>query len=214
MPEDGLLLRLWWGISLSASKYGLVWMGLLFVLLIAPGWKQSLVLLLPVLLLIGAAAWLNEHQLKPALAVPRPSIEFLASEQSGAILPQGAENFYALPDKASRSAYLKSRLGAESSLRMPPLLRDHWIEETGFSFPSGHAFAATALSGWFIFVLLCMRKRLWLLPVFWGWAVLVCYSRVVLGVHRPEDILAGSIEAVVVLLLLLALQRFSAMATV
>ncbi|WP_457665041.1 hypothetical protein [Thiolapillus sp.] len=53
MPKEGLLLNFWWGISLSASKYGLAWVGLLMVLLMQPGWKKIPVLLFPILLIIG-----------------------------------------------------------------------------------------------------------------------------------------------------------------
>ncbi|WP_457665039.1 phosphatase PAP2 family protein [Thiolapillus sp.] len=137
---------------------------------------------------------MNEHVLKPAVAEPRPSIEYLADTANGALLVQGAQAFYRLPDKTARSAYLEKRLEASPGLKMPELLREHWIEETGYSFPSGHAFAATALAGWFMFMILCAGSRRWLLALFWGWVVAVCYSRVILGVHRPVDVLAGSVE--------------------
>ena len=55
-----------------------------------------------------------------------------------------------------------------------------------FSFPSGHtsaAFMMATLVGYFYPVLL---------PVFYGWATLVGFSRVVLGVHFPTDTLVGA----------------------
>ncbi len=204
IPDDALL-NLWWSISFSASKYGLVWVGLLIALLIEPGWKKTPVLLLPVLLLIGTGAWLNEHVIKPAIAEPRPSVSFLASAAAGPVLEEGVDAFYALPDKSSRSEYLARQLAEESRLRLPPLLREHWIEEAGYSFPSGHAFAATALASWFMFVILSAGKRLWLLPVLWGWGAAVAYSRIMLGVHRPEDILAGAVEGVLLVAVVLSL---------
>ncbi|WP_293647098.1 phosphatase PAP2 family protein [Thiolapillus sp.] len=137
---------------------------------------------------------LDEHLLKPAIAEPRPSIGYLADAANGGVLEQGVQAFYRMPDKASRSAYLEKRLEASSGLQMPELLREHWVEETGYSFPSGHAFAASALAGWFMFMILCAGRRHWLLPVFWGWVVAVCYSRVLLGVHRPQDVMAGTVE--------------------
>ena len=203
--DDDWVLRLWWGISFSASTYGLVWVGLLFSLLIAPNWKQALILLLPVLLLIAAGAWLNEHQLKPVVAQPRPNIEFLASHEAGPVLSEGVVAFYGLPDKASRSAYLKSKLDQQHFIQLPPLLKEHWIAESGFSFPSGHAFAAASLSAWFMFLVFCAGKRFWLLPLYWGWALAVSYSRVLLGVHRPGDVMAGVVEGALLALLLITL---------
>lgn len=196
MPQEGVMLNFWWVISLSASKYGLAWVGLMMALLVQPEWKKVLASLLPILLVIGIAAWMNEHVLKPAVAEPRPSIEYLADRANGAVLEQGARAFYELSDKATRSAHLARRLNGSMGLQMPPLLREHWIEETGYSFPSGHAIAATTLSAWFMFLVICTGKRRWLLPLFWGWTVAVCYSRIILGVHRPEDVLAGALEGV------------------
>jgi membrane-associated phospholipid phosphatase len=57
------------------------------------------------------------------------------------------------------------------------------------SFPSGHtleAFAMAAAMAW-----LFSRKKI-ILPMY-GWAILVAYSRMALGVHYPSDVLAGVI---------------------
>ena len=57
-------------------------------------------------------------------------------------------------------------------------LREHWIAETGFSFPSDHSFSAMMFALFFLAMGLShvSDKRLWvfyLLPV---WAVAVCFS--------------------------------------
>lgn len=59
-----------------------------------------------------------------------------------------------------------------------------------FSFPSGHtsaAFMVATLLGYFVPVLL---------PALYGWAALVGFSRVVLGVHFPTDTLMGVVLGV------------------
>ncbi len=203
----GWQLGLWWGLSLSASKYGLIWTALGFALLPGLPPRRLPGVLLPMLVIIGLGAWTNEHLVKPAVAQPRPNILFLASAEAGPVLTEGAEAFYALPDKASRSRRLDKGWD-EAGLALPDLLRDHWTEETGFSFPSGHAFAAAALAGWLSLWILCEGKRYGVLFLLWGWMLAVCYSRIQLGVHRPEDILAGAAEGMLLVLLArLALAR-------
>ncbi|BAO43217.1 phosphatase PAP2 family protein [Thiolapillus brandeum] len=199
VPEDDGLLRLWWGLSLSASKYGLAGVALGFSLMLGLPVRRLFLLLLPILLIIGLGAWSNEHLIKPAVAQPRPDIEFLASDVAGPVLPEGSGVFYELPDKASRSQRLEAAW-KKSPLSLPPLLRAHWTEETGFSFPSGHAFAATALAAWLSLWIMCGGSRLWLLAPVWGWMLAVCYSRIALGVHRPEDILAGALEGLLLVM--------------
>ena len=55
------------------------------------------------------------------------------------------------------------------------------------SFPSGHTLEAFAMAA--AMSLLFPRKKI-ILPVY-GWAILVAYSRMALGVHYPSDVLAG-----------------------
>jgi undecaprenyl-diphosphatase len=56
-----------------------------------------------------------------------------------------------------------------------------------YGFPSSHAANTAGLTCFCVFVL----RRRWLSWVMVGWMVLVCYSRMYLGVHYPSDILAG-----------------------
>jgi undecaprenyl-diphosphatase len=77
-----------------------------------------------------------------------------------------------------------------------PDLWEQVVNETSFSFPSGHAMASATLAT--AMVLLAWRTRYhWpaviLLPAF---ALLVGLARIYLGVHYPSDILAGFAVAV------------------
>ena len=80
-------------------------------------------------------------------------------------------------------------------LRGRPADVAHLVNETGYSFPSGHAMAATAFYGFLIFLVWQsgMRKsRKWACAVPLGLTVLlICMSRVYLGVHYTSDVLAG-----------------------
>jgi len=60
------------------------------------------------------------------------------------------------------------------------------LPSDAFSFPSGHTSSA------FMVAWIGSAQVPGLGPVLFGWAVLVALSRVVLGVHYPSDVLAGS----------------------
>lgn len=62
--------------------------------------------------------------------------------------------------------------------------------ETSFSFPSGHTMAAVAFYG-LLAVLLWRKRHFWWAMLATGWAVLVSFSRIYLGVHYPSDVLAA-----------------------
>ena len=66
------------------------------------------------------------------------------------------------------------------------------IDSSGFTFPSGHATAATVVYGGLGLLLTVGRKRL-RYSVAAGLIVLISLSRVVLDLHYPRDIVAGMV---------------------
>ena len=153
-------------------------------------------LTLALVLFLGLGAIVNEDLVKPRLNSPRPNIAELSARK---LLPSSPDAFYRLATKAERSAYLRSALeSVRDRLPMSPAVREHWIEETGFSFPSGHSTAAMLVATFFACVAFAVaegRRRGMLLALV-PWAVAVCYARPTLRVHRPVDVTVGGLQGV------------------
>ena len=164
-----------------------------------PGMKRRAIEVVTIIVVMAAAiagnAVLNERVIKPAFHVPRPNIVALAEQGAlGPELPDGAA-FYELGDKQDRRDALAPRLAELDEPALAPSVREHWVHETGYSFPSGHSTASMTfaslmlalglawLTGWRQHV---MRA----LPV---WAVLVVWSRPLLRVHTPVDVTVGTL---------------------
>jgi len=79
------------------------------------------------------------------------------------------------------------------------------IEEVGYSFPSAHAMLTVVVLGFVAYILIKHLKnkpvKIVLASVLWVVAILVGFSRIMLGVHYLTDVLAGWLMAVIVLIL-------------
>lgn len=73
--------------------------------------------------------------------------------------------------------------------------KSHWKNESRFSLPSGHA-AFTFFIATFFGLLLYKNGYKILTCALFTWAVCVSYSRLLIGVHWPLDILIGAIMGV------------------
>ncbi len=85
---------------------------------------------------------------------------------------------------------LKTAYGRER-----PTVIDHLVEETSYSFPSGHSTMATVVYLTLAVMLAEFQEKRSLRVYILGYAVLLAgligVSRVVLGVHYPSDVAAG-----------------------
>jgi phosphatidylglycerophosphatase B len=158
----------------------------------------------------GGGAALNEDIVKTRLKIPRPNIVWLAGDDGAGPLGMTAEEFYASGDKATRSMLLSNVLNARPRpLLLSPSIEAHWVEETGFSLPSGHAFAAMFFATFFLMLAATYVSfnRLWLFYTLLPWALAVCYSRPILRVHTPMDITIGGLQGLLLGLLAWAVAR-------
>jgi undecaprenyl-diphosphatase len=64
------------------------------------------------------------------------------------------------------------------------------VNVSSASFPSGHTGEVFVLA---TAITLLFQKQKWCILVVWIWAFLVAYTRLVLGVHFPSDVLASMI---------------------
>ena len=85
------------------------------------------------------------------------------------------------------SSILKPAVGRERPFHHPEAARVIGPHPSNASFPSGHASAAVA-GAYALALAWRSRRRAW-----WTLAVLVCVSRLYLGVHYPLDVLGGAL---------------------
>ena len=81
------------------------------------------------------------------------------------------------------------------------------IEETNYSFPSGHSMISTAFYGFLIYVIYKKLKYL-LMGLLFILIILICISRIYLGVHYFSDTIAGfSLSLVYLMIFIMILPR-------
>jgi undecaprenyl-diphosphatase len=100
--------------------------------------------------------------------------------------------------------------------RPRPLLTSPLIDETSFSFPSGHTMNATILYLLIVFYMFRFLKRYkfkWFYIVgLICLVVLIGLSRIYLGVHYPSDVAAGFLAGIFWLLTVVLLEKMMALA--
>lgn len=137
----------------------------------------SLCLQLGILLVLSFAA---KTFLKSSTESPRPYTEYLVTQE----VVDMPELFYELPLEEKNVA-IEAVEDKVSEWRTR-----HWLGETDYSFPSGHMiFVGVCLA--FFGGLFLEAKRFYLVGGMLAWAGGVAYSRVWLGMHRPEDLAAS-----------------------
>ena len=194
-------------ISHSGGKLGVPFIALVMLILLntrsgisfARRWKEAGIIILIIAICAGGGAFFNEHFIKAQLKVPRPNIIWLAKENGSGSLGMTAKEFYATGNKEARRVPLEKAL-SKNPVPLSPAIKAHWIEETGYAFPSGHSFSAMFFATFFLMIAVTYltTKRLCLFYLLLPWALAVCYSRLILRVHTPADITIGSLQGLAI----------------
>ena len=202
--QSGFISALWLFVSNSGGVVGVPIISLIFCLFIAyyfEGWRKRMVTVTISLVvfasLLGSFAKLNESIIKEYVKLPRPYALFLKSNYNFQM-----DKFYLLEEKEARRAYLNKFIkGLEKnkiqykSKEIDPEVINHWLVETGFSFPSGHtvnSFLMAFIIGYVIlFIYQDYRRKIWFVAPY-IWAVSVALSRIAVGAHSTTDIVLGA----------------------
>ncbi|MDF7681015.1 phosphatidylglycerophosphatase B [Enterobacteriaceae bacterium ESL0689] len=121
--------------------------------------------------------------IKNVIQEPRPFILWLEDGRAASVT-----QFYHLKRK-QRAKRVAEHLAQRASV--PPFLGQHWQNETGFAFPSGHT---TFAASWALLAagVLLPRRRRWTTVVLLAWAIAVMASRLMLGMHWPQDLVSAT----------------------
>jgi len=143
-------------------------------------------------IMLAFFALLNEFVIKDIAKLTRPSHAFIFKHTDDKI---AADKFYHL-SVANRQKVLQQMIDASPFLKqnIDKKVLDHWVEEAGYSFPSGHTFNAYLLATVLAFSIKRSRKihlnKYYFLPFIW--AIAIGASRVALEAHAPIDVTFGA----------------------
>nr|WP_229377288.1 phosphatase PAP2 family protein [Shewanella woodyi] len=181
---------LFWLTSTGTAPYGVA--TVLLVLLL--GYRrlskpQFMSFFLTISLGMCTSLGLNSY-LKPYFNESRPNAVWLESQYL-----LNTDNFYSLT-KAERKSEMSSTLDrlnyANSDITLSPLIKQHWKHEVGFAFPSGHTLFALTLTMIASYYLL-LAGNLVLPGLLFVWSIGMGFSRMLLGMHWSQDVLASTI---------------------
>ncbi|MBS9936610.1 phosphatase PAP2 family protein [Vibrio alginolyticus] len=150
-------------------------------------WMQKLSML-GLLLVIGFA---SKTGLKLMTESPRPYTELLAAEQ----LIETPETFYQLDTKQQANVI------NQISEHVSDWRTRHWQGEKDYSFPSGHTIFVSICLAFFGGLFLQNKCYISALSL-WMWGMSVAYTRLWLGMHRPEDLIGSVLFVAIVFTLL------------
>ncbi|MCE2740338.1 MAG: phosphatase PAP2 family protein [Sphingobacteriales bacterium] len=149
--------------------------------------------ILGLILIISLFAAINEHLTKPYFKYQRPSHVYLLNKLN---MQTKLDSIYQLSAE-ERENWFRQHTTKEAKIftEIKPTILEHWLQEAGYSFPSGHTFNAFLLACIFSFGIANNSKSKGLqnasiLPFIWATGVGI--SRVAIGAHNIVDVLTGA----------------------
>lgn len=149
--------------------------------------------LLALIIFFGVLAFINERYTKPILKSQRPSHVYMLNKTG---LSNAIDSLYQL-DKQARKEFFDVLVKTHPSefSQIAPAIQRHWVEEAGFSFPSGHSFNAFLFAMILSYAIFHNRsypklRNLFFVP--FVWSLLVAVTRVAIGAHSAFDVCAGA----------------------
>lgn len=205
--KDSLWCSTAYWLTQSAGKYGTLLIvliaGYLYTLRLSSKAEKTKAFLKSVtalLIFLSVFAFINEHLTKKILKYPRPSHTYVIDHAGK---PADLDSLYKL-ETEQRRAFLKELIFASPALSntVDRKVLDHWVDEAGYSFPSGHSFNAFLLATILAFSIYHTRhKKFFFLPFLWAAGVAV--SRVAMGAHSALDVTVGASLGIVIAALFL-----------
>ena len=183
-----------WLTETASFPWAIITSGLLFLLfclLLANKTKKTILLLL-ILVSAMLGGQIIKSLIKQQTAESRPYVLWLAKEYHF-----NDKQFYS-QTRAERKATIEQLLANSNTI--PNWLAQHWQNETGYAFPSGHTlFAATW--AFLAIALLSFKRHFLIVNAIIIWSLLIETSRLLLGMHSAYDLILGIVLAWVISLI-------------
>ncbi|WLT07447.1 phosphatase PAP2 family protein [Gilliamella apis] len=180
---------LFWVTETASFPWAIITSGLFFLLFylkLVNKNKKTLLLLWLVLVSAMLGGQIIKSIIKQQTAEARPYVIWLDKE-----FDLNQQQFYSQA-RAERKANIEKLLA--NSTIIPRWLSNHWQNETGYAFPSGHTLFAVTWALLAI-ILLSFKRHFFIVSIITIWSLLIETSRLLLGMHSAYDLILGILLA-------------------